>query len=98
MIQNIYPYILSNQNEKSTCIFAGFQDKVKFQIFKDTYTDLLQLSGKMNILVFMDHEHMFSGHSELPRFCLFYLLKESTSRIKISSHLFDWLHWRDRYT
>ena len=34
------PSILSDQNERSTCIFARFQDKVKFQIFQDPYTNL----------------------------------------------------------
>lgn len=92
------PSILSNQNERSTCIFVGFQNRVTFQIFKDPYTNLLQPYGKMNFLVFMDHEYIFSGNLELPRFFLFYLLKESTSRIQVSRHLMDWLHWRDHYT
>jgi hypothetical protein len=54
--------------------------------------------GEMNFLVFMDHEHMFSGHLELPIFCFFCLLKESVSMIQVSSHLLDWLHWRDHFT
>lgn len=66
------PSILLDQNE-STCIFAGFQKKVTFHTFKDPYIDLLQPSGKMNFLVFMDHEYIFSANSELPHFCLVYL-------------------------
>jgi len=92
------PSILSYQNERSTCIFVGFQDKVTFQLFKDPFTDLLQPSRKMNFLVFMDRMHMLSGHLEWPRFCFFCLLKESTSMIQVGSHLLDWLHWRDHYT
>ena len=86
------PSILSNQNERSTCVFFGFQDKVTFQIFKDPYIDVLQSPRKMNFLVFMDNDHMFSGHLQWPRFCFFRLLEETTRKIQVGSHLLNWLH------
>jgi len=63
------PSVLSYQNERSTCIFVGLQDKVTFQIFKDPYTRLLQPSRNMNFLVSTDHENTFNGHLEWPSFC-----------------------------
>ena len=86
------PSLLSDQNERGTCIFVGFQDKVKFQIIEDPYTDFLQSTREMNFLVFVDHEHIFSGHSEWPILFFLYLLKENVSVILVSSHLLDWLH------
>jgi len=84
--------VLSDQNEGCVCVFVGSQDKVTFQIIEDPFTDLLQSIGMMYFLVFMDHEHIFSGHLELPIFCFFCLLEESVSMIQVSIHFLDWLH------
>ena len=92
------PSVLTDHNEECACVFAGSQDKVTFQIFEDPFTDLLQLAGKMYFLVFMDQKHMFSRHLEWPSFCFFCLLKENERKISVSSHLLDWLHWKDHFT
>lgn len=54
------------ENEECAYISIHFQDMVVFQIIEDPIVNLLQPSGKMNFLVFMDHEHMFSKHFEFP--------------------------------
>lgn len=71
------------ENEECACISSDFQDMVMFQIIIDPIANLLQPTGKMNFLLFMDHEHIFSGHLELPSFCFFYLLEGSTSMVQI---------------
>ena len=89
------PSVLSDQNEECACVFAESQDKVTFHIFEDHFTDLLRLAGKMYFLVFMDQKHVFNRHLDWPSFCFFCLLEENESIISVSSHLLDWLHWKD---
>ena len=86
------------ENEWCPCISIDFQDMVMFQIIEDAIANFLHSSGKMNFIVFMDHENMFTGHLEFPIFSFFCLLKESVSRIQESIYLLDWLNERDHFT
>ena len=52
------------KNEGCSCISANFQDMVMFPIIEDPIANLLQPSREMNLIVFMDHVHMFSAHLE----------------------------------
>jgi len=65
-----------SKNEECACISSDFQDMVMFQIIIDPIANLLQPSRKMNFLVFMDHENMFSGHLESSIFCFFSCLRK----------------------
>ena len=76
-----------SKKEEDSCLVVDHQEKVVIHEFQDPFVNLLQPSREMSFILFMDHVHMLSGHLEWPSFCLFYMLKESTRRIKISSHL-----------
>ena len=65
------PIVLSYQNEGCAFVFSRTRDKVTFQIIEYPYTDLLQSIGMMHFLVFLDHEHIFSGHPKFLGFHFF---------------------------
>ena len=91
--------VLSNQNEASSCIFAaGSQDKLVLQDFQDPFDSLLQALEKMNVVLFVSISLSFNFYCELPTCTSFCLLEESESRTSVSSHLLDWLHWKDHLT
>ena len=60
---------------------------------EDPFAILLQSTGRMHFLMFMDHELFCSRYLEWPIFYLLCLLNGSGSRIPIRSQLLDWLHW-----
>lgn len=91
--------VLSDQNEVSTCIFAiGSQDKLVLQDFQDPFDILLQAPEKMNVGWFASISLGFNCYCELPTCTSFCLLEERESRISLSSHLLDWLHWKAHFT
>ena len=83
--------------EKST-LFIPYQREVIFLDFQDPFDTLLQALEKMNDVSFVNISLGFNFYYEFPTYTSLCLLEESESRILVSSHLLDWLHWKDHFT
>ena len=72
--------------------------KVMLHNFQDPLESLLEALENMNVVSFISINLGFNLHYELPTYTSFCLLEVSESRISVSNHLLDWLHWKDHFT